>query len=73
MGALASGGNELALFVTLGNYSSDAIHIARTRHDIRLLTGRELIDLVFEHYEELGSEWKAEIPLRSVYAVDRGL
>lgn len=73
LGALASGGNELALFVTLGNYSSDAIHIARTRHDIRLLTGRELIDLVFEHYEELDSEWKAELPLRSVYAVDRGL
>ena len=73
LGALASGGNELALFVTLGNYSSDAIHIARTRHDIRLLTGRELIDLVFEHYEHLDSEWKADIPLRAVYAVDRGL
>lgn len=73
IGALAAGGNELALFITLGNYSSDAIHISRTRQDIRLLTGREFIDLVFEYYEQLDPEWKVEIPLRSVYAVDRNL
>jgi len=73
LGTLSPGGGEVALFVTLGNYSNDAIHIARTRQDIRLLTGRELIDLVFEHYEGLEPEWQREIPLRMVYAVDRGL
>jgi len=73
LGTLAPGGNELALFVTLGNYSSDATHISRTRQDIRLLTGREFIDLVFEHYDKLEPEWQRMIALRTVYAVDRDI
>lgn len=73
LGTLAPGGSELALFVTLGNYSSDAIHIARTRQDIRLLTGAQFIDLIFEYYEKLDAEWKRLIPLRLVHAVDRDI
>lgn len=70
-GALAHGGSELGLFVTLGNYSNDAQHLERTRQDLRLVNGRQLIDLVFEFYEGLDAEWKRLIPLRRVYAVDR--
>lgn len=70
LGTLASGGSELALFVTLGNYTSDAVHIGRTRQDLRLLAGSELIDLILDHYEKLEPEWKRVIPLRPVYAVD---
>jgi restriction system protein len=73
IGTLAPGGNELALFVTLGNYSSDATRIARTRQDIRLLSGAEFIDLVFEYYSKLDAEWQRLIPLRLVHAVDRDL
>jgi restriction system protein len=73
LGTLAPGGSELALFVTLGNYSNDATHIARTRQDIRLLSGAQLIDLVFEYYNKLDSEWQRLLPLRLVYAVDRDL
>lgn len=73
LGTLSPGGGEVALFVTLGNYSNDAVHIARTRQDVRLLTGREFIDLVFEFYDGLDPEWQREIPLRTVYAVDRDL
>ena len=73
IGTLAPGGSELALFVTLGNYSTDAIHIARTRQDIRLLTGAQFIDLIFEYYDKLDSEWKRLLPLRLVHAVDRDL
>jgi restriction system protein len=73
IGTLAPGGSELALFVTLGNYSSDATRIARTRQDIRLLSGAEFIDLVFEYYSKLDAEWKRLIPLRLVHAVDRDL
>ena len=71
LGTLAQGGNELALFVTLGGYTTEALHIGRTRHDLRLLTGTELIDLALEHYDDLAPEWRRQIPLRSVYAVDR--
>lgn len=73
IGTLAPGGNELALFITLGNYSTDAIHIARTRQDVRLLTGAQFIDLVFEYYDRLDAEWQRLFPLRYVYAVDRDL
>jgi restriction system protein len=70
-GALAHGGSEVGLFVTLGGYSVDAIHLERTRQDLRLVTGTQLVDLIFEHYEELDPEWKRLLPLRRVYAVDR--
>jgi restriction system protein len=70
-GALAHGGNELGLFVTLGAYSTDALHLERTRQDLRLINGTQLVDLVFEYYEGLDAEWKRLLPLRRVYAVDR--
>lgn len=73
IGTLAPGGNELALFVTLGNYSSDATRIARTRHDVRLVTGAEFIDLFFENYNNLDPEWQRLVPLRTVLAVDRDI
>ena len=73
IGTLAPGGSELALFVTLGNYSNDATHIARTRQDVRLLTGAQFIDLVFEYYDKLDAEWQRLLPLRLVYAVDRDI
>lgn len=70
-GALAHGGSELGLFVTLGSYSADALHLERTRQDLRLVNGSQLVDLIFEHYEGLDAEWKRLLPLRQVYAVDR--
>lgn len=70
-GALAHGGSELGLFVTLGSYSVDALHLERTRQDLRLINGNQLVDLIFEHYEQLSPEWKRLVPLRRVYAVDR--
>ena len=70
-GTLAPGGSELGLFVTLGTYSSDARHLGRTRQDLRLVNGTELVDLVFEHYESFSPEWKRLLPLRRVYVVDR--
>lgn len=70
-GSLAPGGSELGLFITLGTFSKDAVHLGRTRQDLRLVNGSEFVDLVLEHYERLGSEWKRMLPLRSLYVVDR--
>lgn len=50
-GTLAPGGSELGLFVTLGSYSKDAQHLGRTRQDLRLVNGSELVDLIVEHYD----------------------
>ena len=70
-GTLAPGGSELGLFVTLGAYSKDAQHLGRTRQDLRLVNGNELVDLIVEHYESFSPEWKRLLPLRHVYVVDR--
>lgn len=70
-GTLAPGGSELGLFITLGTFSNDAVHLGRTRQDLRLVNGSEFVDLVLEHYEKLGSEWKRLLPLRRLYVVDR--
>ena len=71
VGALARGGDEVALFVTLGAYSSDAIRIERSTQDLRLINGPALVDLVLAHYEALDPEWRQLLPLRRVYVVDR--
>jgi restriction system protein len=73
IGTLASGNTELGLFVTLGAYSKDAQHLGRTRQDLRLINGNELVDLIFEHYEQFSPEYKRLLPMRSVYVVDREL
>jgi restriction system protein len=73
VGTLSPGGSELGLFVTLGSFSKDALHIERTRQDLRLINGKELVDLVFEHYEQLDPKYKRMLPMRSVYVVKREL
>ena len=71
VGALASRGTELGLFVTLGTYSKDAMQLERNRQDLRLIDGNELVSLVLEYYDRFSPEWKRFLPLRRVYLVDR--
>jgi restriction system protein len=71
MGTLAPGGTEVGLFITLGTFTSDAMHLARTRHDLRLVNGRQLVDLIFDHYEQLDLEWRRLLPLKRIYVLDR--
>jgi restriction system protein len=73
VGTLSPGGSELGLFVSLGSFSKDALHIERTRQDLRLINGKELVDLIFAHYDTFSPEYKRMLPMRSVYVVDRGL
>jgi len=73
IGTLAPGGTELGLFVTFGPFSKDALHIERTRQDLRLINGKEPVDFIFAHYEQLDPAYKRLLPMRSVYVVRRGL
>jgi restriction system protein len=70
-GTLSPGGEERGLFVTLGAFSKDAQHAERTRQDLRLINGNELVDLIWEHYEKLAPRYKELLPMRSVYVADR--
>ena len=69
-GTLAPGGSELGLFVTLGSYSKDARALERTRSDLRLVSGDDVVDLIAENYEQLDPKWQRLIQLRRVFVVD---
>lgn len=68
-GTLARG--AMALFVCLGNYSKDAIGYERERQNLRLLSGADVVDLTLQHYSLLPAKWRARVPLRQVYVMDR--
>jgi len=57
--------SEYGLFVPLGGYSKKAKEFAKSKPNLRLIDGDELIELVLKHYEKLDSKYKAIIPLKN--------
>ncbi len=64
-GKLSSG--EYGLFVTLGTYSPPCRTFEHSKANLRLVDGNELVDLVFQHYEQFDARYKGVLPLRRVY------
>jgi restriction system protein len=62
------GATEHGLLVTLGTYTPQAQSFAKSKTNLRLIDGEELVDLVLSHYEKLDSRYKGIIPLKRVYA-----
>ncbi len=60
--------NEHALFVTLGDYSSDAIRIERGKSNLRLINGTDLVQLILNNYEKFEPRFKSLLPLKRSYA-----
>ncbi len=58
---------EFGLIVTLGRFTPAARNFARSKSNLRLIDGQELIDLVLHHYEQFDSAYKALLPLKQVY------
>ncbi len=61
------GTNDFGLLVTLGAYSPRALDFARSKSNLRLIAGNELVDLIFTHYERFDSLYKGLLPLKRVY------
>jgi restriction system protein len=59
--------NEHALFVTLGNYTPDAVRIERGKSNLRLISGSDLIQLVFDNYDRFEPHIKTLLPLKRTY------
>jgi restriction system protein len=59
---------EHGLIVTLGSYTPQAQAFAKSKTNLRLIDGEELVDLILTHYEKLDSRYKGVIPLKRVYA-----
>jgi restriction system protein len=62
--------DEYGLVVTMGGYSRQAIDFARSKSNLRLIDGQELVDLLLEHYERFDPGTKAQLPLKRVYVPD---
>jgi restriction system protein len=65
LGAIQS--EEHALFVTLGDYTSDAVRIERGKSNLRLIGGTDLVRLIFNNYERFEPRFKTLLPLKRSY------
>lgn len=61
------GQNEHGLLVTLGSFTNQATSFARSKSNLRLIDGTELVTLILSHYEDLDSRYKGILPLKRVY------
>lgn len=67
------GPNEYGLFVTLGKFTPQARNFERSKQNLRLIDGKEFLDLIFEHYEQFEARYKGLIPLKRVYIPDEDI
>jgi len=58
---------EYGLLVTLGSFSNQALNFAKSKSNLRLIDGSELVNLVLQHYEQFDSRYKGMLPLKRVY------
>ena len=61
------GQNEFGMIVTLGGFTAQAVNFAKSKTNLRLIDGSELVNLVLAHYEQFDSSYKGMLPLRRVY------
>jgi len=61
------GSTEFGLLVTLGIFTPPAKAFAKSKSNLRLIDGDELVQLIFEHYDKFDSRYKGLLPLRRVY------
>jgi restriction system protein len=64
-GKVANG--EFGLLVTLGTFTSKATSFAKSKSNLRLIDGEELVRLIYHHYDQFDSRYKGLLPLRRVY------
>jgi restriction system protein len=55
------------LFITLGEYTPQARHFERAKHNLGLITGEELVSLIFNHYDQFESRYQMLLPMKKVY------
>lgn len=61
------GEREYGMIATLGTFTNHARNFAKSKSNLRLIDGDELVDLVLQHYEQFDSRYKGLLPLKRVY------
>jgi restriction system protein len=55
------------LLVILGTFTAQARNFERSKSNLRLIDGEELVKLILQHYEQFDSRYKGLFPLKQVY------
>lgn len=58
---------EFGLFISLGGFNKLAENFSFGKHNLRLIDGYELVDLIYKYYDRLDGKYKGMIPLKKVY------
>jgi restriction system protein len=61
---------DVGVFITSGGYSAGALDFARSKANLRLINGIELVDLIQKYYDSLDVTFRRAIPLRRVFVPD---
>lgn len=59
--------SEYGLLIALGTFTKQASDFARSKSNLRLIDGQELVQLVLEHYHTFDAKYKGLLPLKRVY------
>ncbi|WP_240913847.1 restriction endonuclease [Sphingomonas sp. HDW15A] len=59
---------EKGLFVTLGNFSPDARTYEQARPNLRLVDGRTLVEMIYNHYDKFSPRYRALVPLKRTFS-----
>ena len=70
LGTLEEG--EYALFVNLGSYSQQAKSKSNNKSRLRLIDGKEIVELIYRYYQDFKPQYRALIPLKQVFIPDIG-
>lgn len=63
---------EHALFVTLGGFTHDAKVYERSKANLRLVDGPQLVELIFDHYDKFEPRYQSLLPLKRIYVPSLG-
>jgi restriction system protein len=63
---------DVGIFITTGGYTGPALDFARTKGNLKLMNGVDLVELIENHYDRLESKHRTLIPLRRVLVPDVG-
>lgn len=66
------GDEEYALFVNLGSYTVQARNKATNKSKLRLIDGKEIINLIYRYYDNFSPQYRALIPLKKIFIPDLG-
>ncbi|NHB57872.1 restriction endonuclease [Acinetobacter sp. 194] len=68
LGTLGDG--EVALFINLGSYTTQAKNLEKNKSKLRLIDGNEVVDLIYKYYKDFEPQYRALIPLKQIFVPD---